>query len=340
MTENKIVTGILSYGMSGRVFHAPFIEVNPNFELRGIVERSKKLAQDRYPNIISYDSVDDLINDPEIELVIVNTPNDTHVEFALKALKAGKHVLIEKPFAPTAPEANVLFKVANDMGKHILPFHNRRFDADFLALKKVIENNEVGRPIELHIRFDRFKPELGPKLFKETKIPASGVIYDLGSHLLDQAISLFGKPKAMTKVRGVYRPGSIVDDYGCIILNYTSGLNVYITASLLVANPQASFVLHGTKGSFIKNRTDVQEAQLIDGMLPNNPAYGIEPEGMEGVLTSPDEEGNLVSRFVPAELGNYMGLFDEVYRTIREDEPYFVTKDQILWQLEILEPNK
>ncbi len=340
MTENKIVTGILSYGMSGRVFHAPFIEVNPNFELRGIVERSKKNAQEKYPHIISYDSVDQLINDPAIELVIVNTPNDTHVDFALQALKAGKHVLIEKPFAPTMGEANMLFKVAAEMGKHILPFHNRRFDADFLALKNVVENNEVGRPIELHIRFDRFKPQIGPKVFKETKVPAAGVIYDLGSHLLDQTLSLFGKPKAMTKVRGVYRPNSKVDDYGCIILNYGSGLNVYITVSLLVANPQASFVLHGTNGSFVKNRTDVQEAQLIDGMMPNNPAFGIEPEGMEGILTNPDQEENLVSKLVPAELGNYMGLFDEVYKTIREGKPYFVTKDQIIWQLEILEPNK
>ena len=340
MSENKIVTGILSYGMSGRVFHAPFIEVNPNFELRGIVERSKKSAHEKYPQIISYNSVEELINDPEIELVIVNTPNDTHVEFALQALKAGKHVLIEKPFAPTMGEANMLFQVAKDMGKHILPFHNRRFDSDFLALKKIINQNEVGRPIELHIRFDRFKPQIGPKVFKETKVPAAGVLFDLGSHLLDQTISLFGKPKAMTKVRGVYRPDSKVDDYGCIILNYASGLNVYITTSLLVANPQASFVLHGTKGSFVKNRTDVQEAQLIEGMMPNNPAFGIEPEGTEGILTTADADENLVSRFVQAELGHYMGLFDEVHQTIREGKPYFVTRDQIIWQLEILEPNK
>lgn len=326
--------------MSGRVFHAPFIEVNPNFELRGIVERSKKNAQEKYPHIISYNSVDELIDDPEIELVIVNTPNNTHVEFALQALKAGKHVLIEKPFAPTMGEANMLFQVAKEMNRHILPFHNRRFDADFLALKKVIQQQEVGRPIELHLRFDRFKPEIGVKVFKETKVPAAGVLFDLGSHLLDQAISLFGKPKAMTKIRGTYRPDSIVDDYGSIILNYASGLNVFITTSLLVANPQASFVLHGTQGSFVKNRTDVQEAQLIDDMMPNNPAFGIEPEGTEGILTVADAENNLVSKFVPAETGDYMGLFDEVYKTIREGKPYFVTKDHIIWQLEVLEPNK
>ena len=141
MTSDQIVTGILSYGMSGRVFHAPFIEVNPHFQLRAIVERSSKTAQDRYPEIISYDSVDELLADPEIELVIVNTPNDTHVPFAEMALKAGKHVLIEKPFAPNAFEALHLFQVAQDVDKLILPFHNRRFDSDFLALKEVIEEN-------------------------------------------------------------------------------------------------------------------------------------------------------------------------------------------------------
>ncbi|WP_234993229.1 Gfo/Idh/MocA family oxidoreductase [Sphingobacterium lactis] len=330
----------MSYGMSGRVFHAPFIEVNPHFELRGIVERSTKQAQGRYPHIISYDTVQELLDDPAVELIIVNTPNDTHVEYALAALKAGKHVLIEKPFAPTVGEARMLFQVAEEMGRLILPFHNRRFDADFLALKEVVQQKELGRLIELHLRFDRYKEEIGPKVFKETKRPAAGVIYDLGSHLLDQAISLFGRPKAMTKISGKYRPNTQVDDYGCIVLNYKDGLNVFITTSLLVANPQASFVLHGTKGSFVKNRTDVQEAQLIDGMMPNNPAFGVEPDASEGILTKPDEDGRLTSRFIAPVQGDYMQLFNEVYAAIREGKPYFVTKDQIIWQLEVLEPNK
>src|SRR5690606_11650875 len=132
-----------------------------------IVERSKKGAQDEYPDIISYHSIDKLLDDPEIELVVVNTPNDTHVAFAEKTLRAGKHVLIEKPVAPTAKEAAYLFDLAERCGKLLLPYHNRRFDSDYQSLKNVIEGQRVGRPIELHIRFDRFKPNIGVKAFKE-----------------------------------------------------------------------------------------------------------------------------------------------------------------------------
>lgn len=340
MLDQQIITGIMSYGMSGRIFHAPFIGANPKFKLRAVVERTKKNAQVDYPDIISYQSIDDLLDDPEIELVVVNTPNDTHVAFAEKALRAGKHVLIEKPVAPTAKEAAYLFDLAERCGKLLLPYHNRRFDSDYQSLKTVIEGHRVGRPIELHIRFDRFKPNIGVKAFKEKKQAASGILYDLGSHLLDQVIALFGRPKSMTKIKGVFREDSVVDDYGSIILNYAGGLNVFITTSLLVANPQASFVLHGTKGSFVKERTDTQESQLLAGMLPTADAFGVEPENKEGLLTFENELKELETALIQSERGSYMTLFDEVYESIRNGKPYFVNKDQIVWQLEILEPSK
>ncbi|MVZ64316.1 oxidoreductase [Sphingobacterium sp. DK4209] len=340
MLDQQIITGIMSYGMSGRIFHAPFIGANPKFKLRAVVERTNKNAQVDYPDIISYQSIDDLLDDPEIELVVVNTPNDTHVAFAEKALRAGKHVLIEKPVAPTAKEAAYLFDLAERCGKLLLPYHNRRFDSDYQSLKTVIEGQRVGRPIELHIRFDRFKPNIGVKAFKEKKQAASGILYDLGSHLLDQVIALFGRPKSMTKIKGVFREDSVVDDYGSIILNYAGGLNVFITTSLLVANPQASFVLHGTKGSFVKERTDTQESQLLAGMLPTADVFGVEPENKEGLLTFENELKELETALIQSERGAYMTLFDEVYESIRNGKPYFVNKDQIVWQLEILEPSK
>ncbi|MDM1049665.1 Gfo/Idh/MocA family oxidoreductase [Sphingobacterium hotanense] len=340
MLNQQIITGIMSYGMSGRIFHAPFIGANPRFKLKAVIERSKKNAQLDYPHIISYDSIDELLNDPEIELVVVNTPNDTHVAFAEKALRAGKHVLIEKPVAPTAKEAAKLFEIAEECGKLLLPYHNRRFDSDYQSLKKVILEERVGRPIELHIRFDRFKPSIGVKAFKEKKQPASGILYDLGSHLLDQVIALFGRPKSMTKIKGTFRENSVVDDYGNIILNYSGGLNVFITTSLLVANPQASFVLHGTKGSFVKERTDTQEAQLLAGKSPMEDDFGVEPENKEGLLTFENDLKELETALIPSERGEYMSLFDEVYEAIRNNKPYFVNKDHIIWQLEILEPSK
>src|SRR5690606_36612988 len=193
LNNKPIITGVLSYGMSGRVFHTTFLDQSNYFELRAVVERSQKNAQNDYPEIISYNKVEDLFADDLIELVVVNTPNDTHVDFARKALLAGKHVLIEKPFAPTFKDAAQLFELGAKVGKKVLPYHNRRFDSDFLSLKEVIEKGFVGKPIELHIRFDRYTPGLSQKVFKEKKNrAANGVLFDLGSHLLDQTISLFG----------------------------------------------------------------------------------------------------------------------------------------------------
>nr|WP_315402712.1 Gfo/Idh/MocA family oxidoreductase [uncultured Sphingobacterium sp.] len=336
MTVNKIITGVLSYGMSGRVFHTPFIANNDRFELRAVVERSTKKAQLDYPSIISYDSVEELLADDAIELVIINTPNDTHVSLAKQALLAGKHVLIEKPFAPTVLEAKELFDLGRKVGKFVLPYHNRRFDSDFNSLKSVLECGKVGEPVELHLRFDRYRAEIGQKVFKETKRPAAGILFDLGSHLLDQVISLFGKPLTAVKRTSIHRKDSEVDDFATLLLTFDHGLTVFITVSMLVLESQYSFLLHGTQGTFVKDRTDVQENQLIDGISPVDEHYGEENEHAEGLLTYL-EQGNMVSERLKALKGNYMLLFDAVYDQIRNDKAYFVTEEQIYWQLEILE---
>jgi len=190
------------------------------------------------------------------------------------------------------------------------------------------------------LRFDRYKPDLSPKMFKEThQRSGSGILYDLGSHLLDQVISLFGKPKTMTKIQSRHRAHSQVDDYASLILNYEQGLNVFITASLLVAHPQKSFVLHGTSGSYIKDRCDVQERQLLEGLKPTDPLYGQEDPAMEGLLTIM-EDGLREDVPVPSFKGDYMSLFDEVYKAIRLGEPYFVAEEQIITQLTILSGSK
>lgn len=336
MTVNNIITGVLSYGMSGRVFHTPFIANNDRFELRAVVERSTKKAQLDYPSIISYDSVEELLADDAIELVIINTPNDTHVSLAKQALLAGKHVLIEKPFAPTVSEAKELFDLGRKVGKFVLPYHNRRFDSDFNSLKSVLECGKVGEPVELHLRFDRYRAEIGQKVFKETKRPAAGILFDLGSHLLDQVISLFGKPLTAVKRTSIHRKDSEVDDFATLLLTFDHGLTVFITVSMLVLESQYSFLLHGTQGTFVKDRTDVQENQLIDGISPIDEHYGEENEHAEGLLTYL-EQGNMVSERLKALKGNYMLLFDAVYDQIRNDKAYFVTEEQIYWQLEILE---
>lgn len=335
--QNRIVTGILSYGMSGRLFHAPFIETHPEFELYAVTERNEKKANSRYPHIISYNSVDELLQDPKIELVIVNTPNNTHYEFARKALEAGKHVLVEKPFSATSAEAKELFALAKQNGKSIMPYQNRRWDTDFQSVKSIVESGAIGNLMEVHFRFDRYRREISVKAFKENPLPASGLSYDLGPHLLDQLISLFGKPVKWFKTLGRFRPETKVDDFMNVHLIFPGNLNVFVTANLLVANPLPAFVLHGTLGSFVKRRTDVQEEQLDKGVSPLHPDFGIEPDGSEGVLTTIAENGKWDIENKTSLKGNYSHLFDAVFEQIRNNVSFPVKEEEIIWQLEILE---
>ena len=335
--NTKINTGLLAFGMSGKVFHAPFIDAHPGFSLRGITERNHKLATAEYPSIISYNSIDALISDDDIDLVIVNTPNFTHYEYAKKALKAGKHILVEKPFTATSAQAKELFTLANSMGKKALVYQNRRYDSGFNAVKKVIDSGQLGRLIEVHFRYDRYRNEISPKFFKEEPYEASGLLYDLGPHLLDQAISLFGKPQKFHKTLGKHRANTQVDDYFMIQLGYPNDLNVFLTASMLVAEIKDAFVVNGMLGSFSKNHADVQEAQLLKGMKPTEVSYGIENLSDAGQLSLVTENGGRKKSVIPSEKGDYMGIFEAVYQNIVNGVAYPITEEDILAQLAILE---
>ncbi|GAA3938774.1 Gfo/Idh/MocA family oxidoreductase [Hymenobacter algoricola] len=331
--STPIQTGLLAYGMSGKVFQAPFLSVHPGFGFRALVERSRREAHETYPGVVSYASVAELLADPEIELVIVNTPNDTHAELTRQALRAGKHVLLEKPVATSVAEFEELWALARQSGRQLLAYQNRRWDSDFQAVRQVVDSGQLGQLIEVHFRFDRFKPALHFKKFKEEPVPGSGLLYDLGPHLLDQVISLFGRPLRSRKTTGRYRPGSQVDDYFTYHLQYPAGLNVFVTSGLLIAQPLPSFVLHGTQGSFVKPRSDVQEAQLLRGMSPRAPEYGLDPEPGTLTLAAADHK---VTTVYPTPPGNYAGLFEAVYQSIRHGAPFPVREDELRWQNELL----
>ncbi|WP_316769598.1 Gfo/Idh/MocA family oxidoreductase [Pedobacter frigiditerrae] len=335
--NNKINTGLLAYGMSGKVFHAPFVSTHSGFNLKGIVERNRKIAQDDYPEIISYNSVDELINDDSIDLVIINTPNNTHYEYAKQALKAGKHILVEKPFTATTDQAKELFALAKSVGKKALVYQNRRYDSGFNAVKKVIESGKLGKLVEVHFRYDRYRNEISPKAFKEELVEATGLQYDLGPHLLDQTIALFGKPEKFNKILSKNRVNTKVDDYFAIQLTYPNELNVFLTASMLVADIQSAFVVNGMMGSFSKNHADVQEAQLLKGMKPTEEGYGIENPADAGKLTLVTEDGGRTTEFIASEKGNYPAIFEAVYQNIVNDKPYPITEEDILTQLQILQ---
>jgi scyllo-inositol 2-dehydrogenase (NADP+) len=302
-----------------------------------VAERTEQRMHRDYPGIRSYPSVAELLADPTLKLVVVNTPSNTHFDLASQALRAGKHVLLEKPVATSVAQFQELLAIAQAAGRHLLAYHNRRWDTDFGAVRRVVESGQLGQLIEVHFRFDRYKPALNPKKFKEDVLPGSGLLYDLGPHLLDQALSLFGQPLSCHKTVGRYRANTQVDDYFCLHLRYPQGLNVWLTSGLLIADPVPAYVLHGTLGSYKKGRTDPQEPQLLAGMSPLAPEYGREKPGEEGRLTLAGLDGTLATTPDPAAPANYLGLFDAVHQTIRHGAPYPITDEQLLWQNELLE---
>lgn len=335
--RDKIRTGILAFGMSGKLFHAPFLEVHKGFELYAIVERTKKEAQLKYPNIKTYNSIETLLEDNSIELVVVNTPSRTHYEYALKAIKANKHVVVEKPFTITSAQAKHLFDEAKKNNCYLLPYQNRRYDSDYLSVKNVLDSGKLGKLLEVHFRYDRYKYKFDKNTPKEASILGNGVLYNLGPHLIDAAISLFGIPLNWSKKTEYHRPKSQIDDFMHLHLIYPEGLNVFLTSSLLVADPGPAFILHGSKGSYSKQRTDVQEKQLQMKMNPDNIQFGKEVQGNNGVLTLISSKGLKTKEKMPAIKSSYLNIYEAIYQTIKKENKFPITKKQIIEQMIILE---
>jgi scyllo-inositol 2-dehydrogenase (NADP+) len=333
--STPLQTALCSFGMSGKVFHAPFIHTNPGFNFYAVWERSKKTAQEFYPQVKSFDTLESMLADETIELVIINTPNVTHFEYAKMALKAGKHVIVEKPFVINVAEGDELMALAKNQNKKISVYHNRRFDSDFRLVRSVVQEGLLGETNQVEIRYDRFKEQLSPKLHKETPGPGAGLFYDLGSHLIDQALQLFGKPEAVFGDLTILRPISKVDDYFEVVLFYERK-RVILKASNQVREGVPAYVLHGSKGSLIKSRTDVQENDLIAGKTPGCEGWGIEPETSKGLLHT-ERNNEIVREFITPPKGNYMDYFDQLYKAIRFEEPLPVTATEGLEVIKVIE---
>ena len=332
---NPIKTALCSFGMSGWVFHAPFLQVHPGFDLYAVWERSKKLAQEKYPNVKSYDTLDELLKDEAIELVVVNTPNYTHYDYAKEALQAGKHVVVEKPFTVNSKEGKELIQLAKKKKKKLSVYQNRRYDSDYKAIKNVIQEKLLGNVIEAEFHFDRFKEEVSPKLHKEVPGPGTGSLYDLGSHLIDQALQLFGDPIEIFADIQIMRPVSKVDDYFEVVLYYP-GMRVRLKSSYQVREPLPGYVIHGSKGSFIKPKTDVQEAMLQAGKVPGQPDWGTESETEKGLLHT-EIDGKVIREYVPSLKGNYLEYYEGIYKAIRNNEPLPVSAEDGLKVVRVIE---
>lgn len=331
-----IRTALVGFGDSAHYLHAPFILANPAFRLTHAYERSKNRAKEAYPFLTVVRSFEELLTNPEIDLVVINTPNDTHYAYTRQALEAGKHVLVEKPFTPTSPEAEELIALAEAKKRVLTVYQNRRWDSDFRTVREILDSGQLGELISYEAHFDRYKPVLNPKAWKETPSPAAGTLYDLGSHILDQALDLFGLPKTVAAEVWTQREGTGVDDAFDLRLDY-GRLKVRLRSSLLVKEPAPRYTLHGTTGSFLKPGIDIQEDQLKAGqIMPGHPNFGVEPEELWGLLHT-ELTGVEVRRKVESLAGNWGIFYQNVADAILEGKELFVKPTQVLDQIRIIE---
>ena len=333
--EHPIKTAVVGFGLSGKVFHAPFLHTLPGFELSKILQRHSNSSKAIYPYVEVVKDFKNILQDDEIELIAICTPNTTHFDFAKKALEASKHIVIEKPFTNTSREADELIGLSNKYNKKIFVYHNRRWDNDFLTIQKVLKNKLIGNLVEYECHFDRFKPVLKGDAWRDMDQPGSGILYDLGSHLIDQALVLFGKPRSLFADIRAQRPGSKVDDHFELILNYPEH-KVILKAGMMVKAPLPRFILHGDQGSFIKHGLDPQEAELKAGKMPEGDNWGVEPKVNWGKLyVAPN--GQDVIRIIETIPGCYQDFYQNVHDVLRNDAPQAIHPEEARDVIRIIE---
>lgn len=319
MHNSIFKTGICSFGMSGKLFHAPFIDAHPGFELSAIVERNNNDSRERYPHSKLYRSAEDLCADKELQLIVVNTPTHLHYKQAKLVLESGKHLVIEKPFTVTVKEAEDLAALGEKNKLFISVYQNRRYDGDFRAVKEVLQKDLLGELREAEIRYDRYRPFPGGKLHKEGNLPGAGILYDLSPHLADQAIQLFGFPKAV--FADVWKMRNVVDapDYFEILFYYDM-LRVRLKATCIARESPFAYALHGMKGSFLQQRSDVQENELLAGRKPSSGNWCPAPAKPDGLLHT-EIDGEAVRKETTSSSGNYMDYYNEVYKALTGQGP-------------------
>ncbi len=324
-----------SFGMSGLVFHGPLLYAHPGFKLKSVLQRAKSTAKDHYPDINIVRSYNELIKDDSIELIIVNATNETHFPFTKLALETGKHVVVEKPFTNTVKEGLELIELADKKNLTLSVFQNRRWDSDFLTVQQIVKEKMLGDIVEFVGSFDRYRNFIQDDTWKEETGPGSGLLYNLGPHLIDQVLVLFGKPDLISADIRKIRKGTLVNDFFDIGLYYDK-LKARVHSSYLVREPFPRFVLHGTLGSFVKYGLDPQEADLKVGGIPGSPGWGIEDEVIRGEINT-EIHGIHLKGKVTSKPGNYLAFYDTIYETIREKKRLFVPAVESLMNIYIIE---
>jgi scyllo-inositol 2-dehydrogenase (NADP+) len=342
-----IGVAVVGFGLGGRVFHAPFVSAVPGLKLEAIVQRKGDEAAKAYPATRILRSADEAMNDPAIQLIVVSTPNETHFALAKQVLEAGKHVVIDKPFAATSAQAKELVELATAKGLLLVPFHNRRWDGDFLTVKKLLGEGSIGRLATFESHFDRFRPMPRENTWKEAGDDANGMLLDLGPHLVDQALALFGTPDAITASVRRDRDETAIEDAFDITLHYSVNghdLLAHCRASMLACDAAPRFLLHGTRGSFKKYGLDPQEPALVGGAkvppMGSGDAWLGEDAAAWGTLTVapvPADPGTLVKREVHTERGDYRGFYANVRDAINGVAEQAVTAEDGYRVIRLLE---
>lgn len=323
-------TALVGYGSVAEKMHAPLISVCPDLDFTAIVERNGNRCEEKYPKVRTFRSLDDLLQSDAADLICITTPNEFHFPMAKQCLLAGKNVVLDKPVTIYSHEAEELEKIAREKGLVCSVFHNRRFDGDFRTLQQLVKEKTLGDLVYLESHFDRFRPQVSEN-WREQEVPGNGITYDLGSHLIDQVVLLFGKPEAIFADIQKQRKNAVADDYFDITLFYPS-FKARVTAGVLVNVPTPKFILLGEKGAFQKYFLDVQEQAFKEGKKPEGPNWGVDPEERWGKLYLENE-----TLSYPTLPGDYRIFYQNVADSILHGEPLKVTLPQAISVLKIIE---
>lgn len=329
--QEPIRVGVVGFGLAGKVFHTAVVEATPGLELACVVQRSGNQAAQVYPNVRLVHSVEEMLGDVGIQLVVIATPSYSHYELAKQCLREQRHVVIDKPFTLTSDEAADLIRIAREKKLLLTAYQNRRWDGDFRTVQHLLASGELGRLVSYESHFDRFRAQPRRTVWRESGGPGGGTLFDLGPHLIDQALVLFDRPDTIFASVRAERDNAAVDDAFDIFLEYEHPrpFSVLLRATLTACSPGPRFVLHGTQGSFVKWGLDPQEAQLKEGMWFDAPGFGEEPQAAWGELAACSVEQP--SRRVPTLRGDYRGLYENV-RDVLLGKAELVVKPEQAWR--------
>ena len=333
-----INVGLIGFGLAGRAFHAQVIHAVQGMKLAAIVQRTGNQASEMYPDARIVRSVEELLAISDIRLVVIATPNDTHYLIARQCLAAGRDVVIDKPLTPTLVEARDLVTFAQESGRLLTVYQNRRYDGDFQAVHQIVTSGCLGRLVRFESSYDRFRPQLKANAWRERSGPGSGILFDLGPHLIDHALVLFGLPEGVTADIRIEREQAVADDSFDLTLHYPGGVLAVLRATMLAAVTRPRFVLHGTSGTYVKHAFDVQEPKLRAGRLPWNEApTEAEQEENSGILTLINVNGDTTERRVPSTRSDYRAYYANIRDTLLGTTAPAVTPKHALDVMQTLE---